>query len=179
MAATVSRSLSALVPYLADVARRLVLALDAQGVDLLIYCTHRTPEEQARLWRQGRSIEQIEQGAAELRDKLARPDLAEILLDVGPQAGLRPVTYAMPGQSLHQYGLAFDAVTIRDGKPVWGTSLREDVRAWTVYGKAAQEQGLLWAGSWKRFKEYPHCQLPGYRWQQLIRGAHSEDIQTS
>jgi len=61
----------------------------AAGIDLLVTCTLRTLDEQARLYAQGRTT-----------------------------AG-RIVTNAMPGQSAHNFGLAVDVVPIVDGKPDW------------------------------------------------------------
>jgi peptidoglycan L-alanyl-D-glutamate endopeptidase CwlK len=61
----------------------------ARGVELLVYCTRRTAEEQAALYAKGRT-------------------------DPGPK-----VTNAPPWQSWHQYGMAVDAVPLLAGKPVW------------------------------------------------------------
>jgi peptidoglycan L-alanyl-D-glutamate endopeptidase CwlK len=58
-------------------------------VDVLVYCTLRTAEEQAELYARGRT----------------KP---------GPK-----VTMAAPWQSWHQYGRAVDAVPLVHGKPLW------------------------------------------------------------
>ncbi|RMF69429.1 MAG: hypothetical protein D6743_01865 [Calditrichaeota bacterium] len=141
---------------------------EPEGEELLIYSTLRTMEDQARLYRQGRSLQQIERKAEELRTRWGRPDLAEILLNVGPQFG-RKVTFAGPGQSMHNYGLAFDSVPLRHGKPVWQTTKPEDRALWQRYGRLGVELGLEWAGNWTRFREFPHMQEAGARWQDLIR----------
>lgn len=31
---------------------------------------------------------------------------------------------------------------------------------WTLYGAACEAEGLVWGGSWKRFKDRPHAELP-------------------
>ena len=84
-----SRRLEDLVPEVADKVRFWVDACTARGVDVLVYCTLRTWQEQAALWAQGRT----------------RPGLV--------------VTNAKPWDSWHQYGRAVDAVPLRNGKPIW------------------------------------------------------------
>jgi peptidoglycan LD-endopeptidase CwlK len=58
-------------------------------IDVLVYCTLRTLEEQAALYAIGRT----------------RPG--------------KRVTNARPGQSAHNYGLALDFVPLIGGKPQW------------------------------------------------------------
>lgn len=165
-----SRSLDDLQPQVRDMARALERRGDEEGLDILIYCTLRTHEEQARLFRQGRPFRKVQEKANELRDKWQRPDLADILIGVGPQNGAL-VTYAGPGQSMHNYGLAFDGVPMRSGKPVWGARKPEDKALWEHYGRLGVEVGLEWAGNWKKFREFPHMQQPGSAWRDLIRQA--------
>lgn len=163
-----SRRLSDLHP---DTRRKvstfLALAEDAH-FPVLIYCTYREDEEQARLFRQGRTISEIVAKAEELRTEYGRMDLAKLLMDVGPQYGRR-VTNAGPGQSLHRYRYAADGVPLRDGKPIWDDEVPEDKAAWARYGELAEAAGLEWSGRWQHFKETPHIQEPGVRWQDLIR----------
>jgi peptidoglycan L-alanyl-D-glutamate endopeptidase CwlK len=66
------------------------------------------------------------------------------------------VTHAACGESWHNYARALDAVPLVNGKPAWKTASPY----WQLYGEAAEKVGLEWAGRWKRFKEYPHVQLP-------------------
>ncbi len=84
-----SRRLEDLVPEVADKVRFWVDACAARGVDVLVYCTLRTWQEQAALWAQGRTLP----GAV--------------------------VTNAQPWHSWHQYGRAVDAVPLGAGKPLW------------------------------------------------------------
>lgn len=72
------------------------------------------------------------------------------------------VTNAGPWQSYHNYGLALDfcrdANVERAGlQPDW------DTKAYEVLGEEAAKLGIEWGGSWKTFKDVPHCQivLPG------------------
>jgi peptidoglycan L-alanyl-D-glutamate endopeptidase CwlK len=137
-----------------------------KGVDLLIYCTYRSPEEQARLYRQSRTLMEIEYKADVFRER-GFEFLSNILIGVGPQNGFlgRHVTYAGPGESWHQYRMALDAVPLVDGKCMWGKFVigTKNIRPeWLTYGKAVKKNGLYWAGDWKNFQEFPHCQeYPG------------------
>ena len=162
-----SRKLGDLKSNVRKMARGLLQRSEAEGLDLLIYCTLRPAEEQAKLYRQGRPLTKIQQKADELRNRWGRPDLADLLLSVDPQQG-KIVTKAGPGQSMHNYGLAFDGVPMRNGKAVWGASRPEDQQLWQLYGRLGVEIGLEWAGNWTTFKEFPHMQEPGSRWQELI-----------
>lgn len=87
-----SRSLDDLHPIFQPYARAFVAACRVDGLEVLVYCTRRTMEEQAELYAQGRT----------------KPG--------------RIVTHARPGQSAHNYGLALDAVPMLAGKPQWQTS---------------------------------------------------------
>ncbi len=121
-----------------------------EGVTVLLTCTYRSDEEQARLYAQGRT------------------------------APGRIVTNAKPGKSKHNVrnaqGLpcaeAFDVVPLRHGKPVWGTSgdgvdendvddTLDDLEAWERVGAHGVAVGLKWYGSpGSPFKEFPHFQSP-------------------
>lgn len=68
------------------------------------------------------------------------------------------VTNARAGQSAHNFGLAFDGVPLIAGKPAW-----DDHGAWKIYGQVAAAVGLEWAGTWVKFKEMPHIQMPAWK----------------
>jgi peptidoglycan L-alanyl-D-glutamate endopeptidase CwlK len=136
-----------------------------RGVKIRKLCTFRTLEEQARLYRQGRTIAIIRAKAGQLDRLYMRPDLAAILMGVGPQHEPKKVTNSAPGQSLHNYRMAFDGAPEQDDKVIWDPSNP----AWNIYGQAARESGLEWAGDWKTFKDFPHIQMPGITWRVLIR----------
>jgi peptidoglycan L-alanyl-D-glutamate endopeptidase CwlK len=164
-----SRSLEDLQPKFERQVRALQDRAAKTGLDLLIYCTLRSAEEQAKLYRQSRPTRDIRDVAERLRTQFERPHLGELLLSVGPQYGPH-VTNAAPGMSVHQYGLAIDAVPMRGGKPVWGTKDENDMALWQQYGAiAADELGLEWAGRWNHFREFPHVQDPDADWRKLIR----------
>lgn len=157
-------------PYLA----RFEKECDAAGLDVLIHCTFRPHREQAILFRQGRSLWEIVARADDLRTTYGRPDLADILMGVGPQMGKRRLTNAAPGQSMHGYRLAWDGCPIFHGKLIYDDEtnrIPNDIedRLWKQYGVCALAAGLEWAGNWKRMREMPHCQKPGVIWQNLIK----------
>lgn len=125
-----SRSLDDLHPLVADKARELISRCQAQGIDLLVTSTYRDLESQAALYAQGRT------------------------------APGRIVTNAKPGQSFHNWRVAFDVVPLRHGKPVWNTT-GEDGRLWQTVGALGESVGLEWAGRWKSFREMAHFQFTG------------------
>jgi peptidoglycan L-alanyl-D-glutamate endopeptidase CwlK len=166
-----SRDLADLYPPIADQAAQLLDAASESGLDLLVYSTLRSARDQAVLFRAGRSLEDIVRKADELELTYSRPDLAELLIDAGPNYSRKVVTWAGPGQSAHNYGLAMDAVPMRAGKLVWGTQDPADLALWKRYGVLAGGIGLEWAGLWPlRKREYPHVQASGFDWRAMIRG---------
>lgn len=99
---------------------------DSAGVRLAITSALRTHAEQARLYAQGRTTP-------------------------GPR-----VTGAQPGQSWHNYGLAFDVAPLRHGRPHWPN----DMRLWSQIGELGERLGLEWGGRWKQ-RDLPHFQFRG------------------
>lgn len=143
-----SRKLTDLHPLVRPLVERFLRSCVKEGIDLLVTCTYRSDEEQARLYAIGRT----------------KPG--------------RRVTNAKPGQSMHNFtvggksaSLAVDVVPLRYGKPVWGMTgdgidndpsddMRDDLELWQRVGKLGEAAGLEWAGRWKRFPEFPHFQHP-------------------
>ena len=66
------------------------------------------------------------------------------------------VTNARGGQSNHNYGLAVDLCPFVNGRPHW-----KDNSGFIRIGAEAAKLGLQWGGSWKKFIDKPHVQLPG------------------
>lgn len=65
------------------------------------------------------------------------------------------VTYAKPGSSYHEWGLAFDvAIADAHGQPSWPN----DVSLWTQIGKLGEELGLTWGGRFPS-PDYGHFEL--------------------
>lgn len=97
------------------------------GIDSRVHSGLRSFEEQAALFALGRNP----------------PDPSKI------------VTNAQPGESYHNYGLAVDVVSFREGKFNWDA---DDSRA---RGTFADDVGLEWGGNWRDFVDLPHFQLTG------------------
>ena len=123
-----------LVPEFTQQIRQLLDRCSLRGIEMRPYMGLRDPFEQARLWRQSRSREEIRVRIASLQAQGAA-FLAHCLESVGPQHG-RPVTNALPGLSWHQWGEAVDCFWLVDGKAEWsagklvgGTDPREQTEA--------------------------------------------------
>ena len=134
-----SRSLDDLDPETRGMARAFQDACHREGEDVLIYCTLRSNEEQAMLYAQGRT----------------KPG--------------KIVTNARPGQSAHNplkdgKARAFDCCPMRGGKPVWGSSSKEDAALWLKIGGIGESVGLEWSGRWTgKLKEMAHFQNKRWR----------------
>ncbi len=76
------------------------------------------------------------------------------LYDQGRISPGRIVTKARAGWSWHNYGLAWDFVPLRHGKPVWSAS----DSLWRRCGISGEAIGLSWGGRWKRFRDLPHLE---------------------
>jgi len=87
-----SRSLSDLHLIVMNKCLAHITACKNEGIDLIVTCTYRTPEEQGVLYAQGRT------------------------------APGSIVTHAKAGQSMHQYRLAYDCVPVVNGKALWDAS---------------------------------------------------------
>lgn len=131
-----------------------------EGIDLLIYCTLRDIREQAQLYRRGRTTAQIRRKIDALANQ-GFGQLSRVLDEVGPQTGPK-VTFAGPGESFHQYRLAYDCVPLVNGRAVWSTS-GEAGKLWQTVGALGKTSGMEWAGDWTRFREFPHFQMTGGR----------------
>jgi len=82
----------------------------------------------------------------------------------GRSAPGQKVTNARGGESLHNYGLAFDYVLIVNGEVSWKVDSN-----WTKVAEAFKKQGFSWGGEWKSIKDFPHLEKTyGYSWQQLL-----------
>lgn len=151
-----SQTLCGLTARTKQKALRVQKSCAQNGLQILIYCTYRSLEDQARLYRQSRMRKEIEEKMREFRSR-GYGFLADVIERVGPCSGPH-VTNAAPGESWHNYGKAFDAVPTLCGKPIWNYQ-GQGKKYWDAYGCAVRKAGLYWAGDWKSFREYPHAQL--------------------
>lgn len=127
-----SRKLTDLRKDLQELAIKHVEECAKQGVDLLIYCTYRSGQEQDMLYAQGRTT----------------PG--------------KIVTNARAGQSKHNNttkdlpaALAYDCVPCIAGKPQWS-----DTKLYAKVGLIGESLGLKWAGRWTgKLKETAHFEI--------------------
>ncbi|MCF8373941.1 MAG: M15 family metallopeptidase [Bacteroidales bacterium] len=150
-----SRDLNDLVPQVKENALSVIKRCKDSSFDLLIYCTLRSLQEQAKLYRQSRPISEINVKIEKFRNR-GFNFLADILVEVGPCSGPH-VTNAGPGESWHNYAEAWDAVPMVNGKPAW--NYMDAKEQWDAYGEAVRQIGMEWAGDWTSFREFPHAQL--------------------
>ena len=149
-----SRNIKDLAPDVQVAANLIVGGCANEDVDILIYCTLRPLEEQARLYRQSRSWVEIKHKIEKFRNR-GLDFLADILQHTGPCYGPHR-TNAAPGESWHGYAEGFDAVPVVNGKLAW--EYDDAPFEWTMYGEMVREAGLNWSGDWKTFKEIAHAQ---------------------
>ncbi len=104
------RNLTHLHPDLLPLANNFLSKLKDAGLDILVTCTYRSPEEQAADYAIGRTV----------------------------QIGRRPITNAKPGQSEHNFMIdgkpaakAFDIVPMVDGECDWN----ENSSTWNQVAK--------------------------------------------
>jgi peptidoglycan L-alanyl-D-glutamate endopeptidase CwlK len=121
------------------------------GYSVIYYCGYRRLEEQARLYRQTRTINAINKKAEKFVN-MGIPKLADILWSVGPQFSDRTthLTYAGPGESWHNWGMAVDGVPVIGGKAVWD----DKDPVWEIYRQAAEDSNLHVLNF-----EMPHLQI--------------------
>lgn len=125
-----SRELSALAPIVRARALAFLAECQRRGLQVLIYCTGRTPEEQDALYAVGRT----KPGAI--------------------------LTNARGLASGHVYGpdgfaWAFDAVPMLNGKCLWA-----DDEALALMGACGEAVGLKWAGRWRgKLRERVHFEI--------------------
>lgn len=73
------------------------------------------------------------------------------------------VTNAKGGQSIHNYGLAFDFVILLNEKNAsWSVD-----KNWMTVVNYFKKQGWHWGGDFKTFKDNPHFEVSGMSWRDL------------
>lgn len=153
-----SRDLDNLTPEFKSAVEQLLILCHQSGYTMRQFFTLRTPFEQGKLWRQSRSIHEVEQKIAELNNNNAE-FLAHCIHSVGPQNG-RHVTNAIPGFSWHQWGEAVDCFWLLDGGAEWSTRKKiGGVNGYINYAEKAKSLGLTAGGFWSSFKDWPHVQM--------------------
>lgn len=111
------------------------------GWDMILTCTHRTPEEQFDLYKKGRTLMGQEWIANDAKSIVTHAD------------GTRKL-------SMHNYypSKAFD-VALKDpeGRLQWNNGLPQ----WRILPELATLAEVVNGGSWKHFTDYPHFELHG------------------
>jgi peptidoglycan L-alanyl-D-glutamate endopeptidase CwlK len=80
------------------------------------------------------------------------------------------VTNARGGQSIHNYGLAFDIVILKDkdNNGTFETASFDIDEHWMKVVKFFKAKGWTWGGDWKSFKDAPHFEKTfGHTWRTL------------
>ena len=127
------------MPHFSERSRQRLLTCDAriitvlsdviQHYDFSVTCGHRTDEEQARLYAQGRT-------------------------EPGPI-----VTYAMPGESIHNT-LPSRAVDVAPWPIDWDNKDRfVELAGAILYAARVRGVPLEWGGHWTRLRDLPHFQI--------------------
>ena len=116
-------NISTLHKKLQSIAKEFVIRCKKAGLGVKIICGLRSYTEQAELFAKGRT-----------------------------QPG-NVVTKAGPGQSMHNFGLAFDIGVFVDGKYL------EKSPQYDSAGVIGKELGLQWGGDFKSFIDKPHFEL--------------------
>jgi len=82
------------------------------------------------------------------------------------------VTNAKGGQSIHNYGLAFDFCLVNGKTAIWDIAKDFDndkVADWKEVADVFKSAGYTWGGDFRSFKDAPHFEKTfGYTWQQLL-----------
>jgi peptidoglycan L-alanyl-D-glutamate endopeptidase CwlK len=128
--------------------------------------TYRSFEEQNEFYKQGRN---------KLYDKEGNR--------------LPKITNAKGGQSIHNYGLAFDITVLidKDDNGNFETALwnleadhdKDNTPDWKEAIACLKSRGWEWGGDWKQFPDYPHFQKTfGYTWQALQKKFLNDDTFT-
>ena len=145
-------------PELKKLVEKLVANCKERGIEMRPSDGLRHPVDQAKLWRQSRSIEEIKAKIEEFKAGGA-PFLAQCIEKAGPQSG-GEVTKVPPGYSWHQWGEAVDCFWVVNGKAEWSTTKKVNgLNGYQVYAEEAKKLGLDAGGLWKSFKDWPHVQL--------------------
>jgi peptidoglycan LD-endopeptidase CwlK len=118
-------------PNIRAKAREFLNKAEKQGLKLRIVSGLRDFQEQAELYKMGRTKK------------------------IDPITGKKIdiVTNAKAGQSMHNYGLAIDVVSIVNGKEDWENT------DWKKVAQIGKSVGFEWGGNWKTFIDRPHFQM--------------------
>ena len=90
------------------------------------------------------------------------------------------VTKAKPGQSIHNYALAFDFCLVKAGVTIWDTTKDFDGDKhpdWMEVVSYFISRGYTWGGDFRSIKDMPHLEKTfGYTWQKLLAKVQAGEI---
>lgn len=119
-------NLKGLKPLVVRMMNQFLTEAKKQGINLIVTQAFRSKEEQDALYAIGRTIKG------------------------------NKVTNAKGGQSMHNFGIAIDIVSVEGGKAIWNCD-------WNKIAKIGKSVGFSWGGDWSSFSDKPHFQcLIGY-----------------
>jgi hypothetical protein len=137
--AATEKRLKLVVPEIAILWRRVADTMWAiHKVQLKVACGYRSFAEQWKVYGQGR-----------VKDRAGNWIICDIR---------QVVSYALPGQSYHQYGLGIDSCFAGADPYLERINKKDAALLWAEYGRICKAQGLEWGGDWKH-PDRPHCQL--------------------
>ena len=155
-----SRKIGDLTPKLQRLYSAFKKKMDEAEISFVVTCTARTVKEQIALYAQGRQP---------LEEVNALRRIAGIY-EITAAENKRKVTSTLKSQHLidledndesNNKSSAFDIVITKDKKAIWDLKVdvnKNDIPDYLEAGKIGESVGLIWGGSWKTFKDYPHFQ---------------------
>lgn len=131
MATATTVKLVGVHPMLIDKVSRILTAMSALGIPMLVTDGVRTLKQQQLLYAQGRTVPgKVVTNA----DGIVKRSNHQVKTD--------------------GWGHAVDCAFLIDGTPSWA-----DSHPWALYGLMAQSIGLGWGGAWAGFVDRPHIEL--------------------
>jgi hypothetical protein len=135
---------------------------DWPGYTLHLTCTHRTPEEQFELFKQGRhnygSVNEPDWQKIDYPDTTPTSDREQV------------VTYADGDNDLsaHNYypARAIDVVVVN--KVTKAVTWQDSY--YVTLGEYATKLGIVWGGAWNRFKDLPHFEIRSFKTYKSSKG---------
>lgn len=157
---TTEQHLATLHPVFRAYVAQLLATCEARGCPFRVTQSLRSMEAQGAIYMQGRHPLAVVNA---FRVSIGFPPIKE--------AENRTVTWAPPGYSVHNFGLAAD-VCYATGQPY---SEKDRLITWDEFGNLAEACELTWGGRWKK-PDRPHVEwLGGLTLAQLRAGTRPEE----
>jgi peptidoglycan LD-endopeptidase CwlK len=135
-----SRDVNSLLPAVRDKALHHQSLCAAEEITVIFTSTLRDYDCQAAIYAKGRTV--------------CGPDAT-------PDRPMgRTLTNAKPGESFHQFRVAYDLAILQAGRCIWDDH-PEGAALWSRVGHLGELAGLEWAGRWTSFRELAHFQDTG------------------